>query len=82
MPAFNELGPRAVEDTRRFLAEEKSKLLGEDLLFKKTIPEYRPQRYLLMSTLCHTIQSYLCDYCCSHSFMKFATTMQGSFDIV
>ncbi len=25
MPAFNELGQKAVEDTKRFLAEEKSK---------------------------------------------------------
>jgi len=42
MPAFNELGHRAQEDTRRFLAEEKSKIAGEDLIFKKLIPEYRP----------------------------------------
>ena len=42
MPAFGELGQKAVEDTRRLLAEEKSKLPGEDLLFKKLIPEYRP----------------------------------------
>jgi len=82
MPAFNELGQKAADDTKRFLAEESFKLPGEELLFKKLIPEHRPQRHLLMQTLCHSIQTYLCDFCCSHHFMKFATTMQGSFDIV
>ena len=53
MPAFNELGPKAAEEARKFLAEEKLKLPGEELLFKKLIPEHRPQRHLLMQTLCH-----------------------------
>jgi hypothetical protein len=35
-----------------------------------------------MSTIRKLVESYLCDYCCSHRITKFPTTLSNSFDIV
>lgn len=48
----------------------------------KEIPTFLSTKEVTMSTIRKQVESYLCDYCCSHRITKFPSTLSNSFDIV